>query len=860
MPNPFEIIKQFIPPHKQIEIQDRIIDTLAKASPNEHVRKVVQAYRSDAAFQDSLTKALKRAIEKFVLNYDDEEMIEAMTQDARFWDTPSVQSVLQEIISKPLSYLQQAHQTLSHSFTDVLPTIEPERVGRAVHFFLYCLTGEVMNIPQLVPIYQLQSQWATLEQLRQLVSLQRDHNQLMTAFMETITQKQLPPGVSPGPSLPKVNDNLPPQRGEFLGREKEKDRVLNGLRSRWPLISIEGMGGVGKTTLAIETARSCLPGPQAALDPPFEYVVWISAKDQPEQERWLNEVLDTTARILGYSALMKLPLEQIGQKKVEVSQLLHTYRTLLIIDNFETIKDRDLESWLQDIPEPSKVLITNRTSQLRSTHPIILKGLEGPAALKLIRSSAQSLGLGSLETASEETLLPLVRVTGGNPKAIGMALGYVKRGRLSLNEVIEHLYVASKTVNDVFDCLFTRVWKVMSQDARQVLLVASFFVGYASKEALRATTGLMDYHLGNAVEELVELNLLDIQDVSVVVSQHYSIHPLTRAFVSVRLKRRQIFEKQARVRWSAYYLGLAGRSLVRNQFREPYWNALPPHNRELIDPEWSNLHEVLAWADQQGQDRTLVELTLLLAHYMLARMLFPARLHYVRKAAEAASRLGRREDAALLYIDGSGWLLLEVGRLTDAIGAITNGLRIAQTLDASSTGKSDLIALANTWLAKAFLERGDLAEASALIDQIVSLECESAVQCRVSMTAGDIAYRKKNIAEAQRFYERAYQSSIASGRDGVEVYARLGNVYLANGDLIQAETYFKQGVNMEPDFGADTIPYARYGLACVARQNGETDKARQIAQDVLSDLSRTVPSHNLLNELRNFLKDLDNIF
>ena len=146
---------------------------------------------------------------------------------------------------------------------------------------------------------------------------------------------------------------------------------------------------------------------------------------------------------------MKLPSEQIGQKKVEVSQLLHTYRTLLIIDNFETIKDRALESWIQDIPDPSKVLITSRTSQLRSTRPIGLKGLEDPKALELIRSYAQALGLQSLETASEDTLLPLVRVTGGNPKAIGMALGYIKRGRLSLNEVIEHLHVASKTVNSI---------------------------------------------------------------------------------------------------------------------------------------------------------------------------------------------------------------------------------------------------------------------------------------------------------------------------------------------------------------------------------------------------------------------------
>src|SRR5262249_16390978 len=155
--------------------------------------------------------------------------------------------------------------------------------------------------------------------------------------VQTVTQNQLLLAVSPRPTPPKLHDNLPPQRGEFLGREKERERVLNGLRSRWPLVSIEGLGGVGKTTLAIETARSSLAEPQAVLDSSFEYVVWVSAKDQLERKLWLDEVLDTTARVLGYHSIMKLSTEQMEQKKAEVSQLLRTYRTLLIIDNFETI-------------------------------------------------------------------------------------------------------------------------------------------------------------------------------------------------------------------------------------------------------------------------------------------------------------------------------------------------------------------------------------------------------------------------------------------------------------------------------------------------------------------------------------------
>lgn len=380
---------------------------------------------------------------------------------------------------------------------------------------------------------------------------------------------------SPQTIMPTIYQNLPPRYGEFLGREDDMARVLEGLNSRWPIVSIEGMGGVGKTTLAIETARQCLPGKQSETSLTFTAVVWTSAKDQPEQKEWLNEVLDNIARVLDYPYITQLSL---SEKKREIDKLLRSHCTLVIIDNFETIEDKALEHWLQRIPEPSKLLLTGRYAQLRTVWAVPLAGLPDEKAIQLIRHHSHRLTLSSLTSVSNDALLPLVRVTEGNPKALEMAVGYIKRGLLTFTELVDALHQARQSVNDIFDYLFTHAWERLDDPARHLFMATSFFVKSIQKEALAAVAGLTGYKLDTALGQLNDLGLLTRDDTSL----RYSFHPLAHTFANSKLAEHPQWEVISRERWFQWS------QQVMNK-------AIDPTNYSLLKPDIPTLMSVLEW-------------------------------------------------------------------------------------------------------------------------------------------------------------------------------------------------------------------------------------------------------------------------
>src|SRR5215216_557405 len=163
--------------------------------------------------------------------------------------------------------------------------------------------------------------------------------------------------------------NLPPRDYEqFVGRQKELVEVRRLLqpypKSRAYVITIDGIGGIGKSALALETAYTFRD--QYASLPEAERldaIVWVSAKrsyltadgilERHQAFRTLGDLYAAIAQVLDYPAITRAKAEE---QRAIVERVLAEQRTLLILDNLETVDDEELLIFLRLLPDPTKAI------------------------------------------------------------------------------------------------------------------------------------------------------------------------------------------------------------------------------------------------------------------------------------------------------------------------------------------------------------------------------------------------------------------------------------------------------------------------------------------------------------------------
>ena len=614
-------------------------------------------------------------------------------------------------------------------------------------------------------------------------------------------------------TVPQVPHNLPP-RSEFIGREREKARVHEALQSRSYLVSIDGIGGIGKTVLALEAAHECLRASKGKEPTDgiatFNGFIWTTAKDR---DLALNDLLDAVARTLEYPGIAQQP---IGEKRIAVRKLLQEKPYLVIVDNFETITDDGVRDFLFQLPEPSKTLITTREQKLRRAWAISLKGLMESEALALIRSEGRRLGLASLEHGEDRVLLHLYQATGGAPLAIKWAMGQIKQRGQSLDTVLAALHEAR---GNIFDNIFARSWELLPASARQVLIVMPLFATSAPRTGIDAASDVHHFALDEALGQLVEMSLVDATDELELERRRYSIHPLTRSFAQAHLSKAPASEQEARLRLAAYY--------VKRCTEKGQWGHTPGF--PWFEVELPNIIAVIEWSHYTQRWNITISVFKHLYYFLGTRGYWLERIKYGQIALEAAQKAGDRLSTAD-FQHALGWILARQGQYARAEELLQACVQLCLDLGEKRESVRVMVTLARIAVAQDDLDRARnvTEEATSIVGEADYEEVSQgllSVQGRIELQSG-------NFETAHTLLLRALE--VVEGRSlGVHDGSRqidLGHIALARNRLDEAASYFQAGLESSRQFlRQDNIAKAEFGLGRVHALRGNKPEARELA-------------------------------
>jgi len=319
----------------------------------------------------------------------------------------------------------------------------------------------------------------------------------------------------------KTPTNLRPTLTKLIGRETELARLHERIiRDEARLLTLVGLGGVGKTSLALSFAQSTL-------------------------NRFPDGVYFVNLALLGESTLVaKAILSAIGGSETQHQSPLQSLKfalrdkkVLLVLDNFEHVLDAAplVSELLTECAYISTLVTSREPLRVRGERQIALAPLLTDSAIKLFVDRARDIDAGfEYGPANATAIQNICKLLDGLPIAIEFSAGWVHT--LSCNEIeaeIRHNFDFLAANNRDVDerhrsvrAAFDYSWKRLSADEQLVLSKLPIFRGLFNREAAEIVAGSTTAILSSLVAKSM---------VRRAQNGYYDLHELVRQYAYAKL-------------------------------------------------------------------------------------------------------------------------------------------------------------------------------------------------------------------------------------------------------------------------------------------------------------------------------------
>lgn len=302
-----------------------------------------------------------------------------------------------------------------------------------------------------------------------------------------------------------ILNNLPQPEFDdtgFVGRDIDRKKIKELILGHYPIISVVGDGGIGKTALVL----SCLYDLLDAPDQPYEGIIWVSLKTRTlNNGEFINIKNSITNTIDIYNEINNVLESTVKHKSIEdlinnIIEYMKSFNILLVLDNLETINTHTIRDFLTRLPQNSKIITTSRIGIGEFENRYRLQGLTEKESSYYLRRLAKNNHLDILSKVSEKKLTEIAENLYFNPLAMKWFVANLLKGE-SIESILKHK-------ENLTEYCMSNVYNKLSDDAKKILETMLICNKECSNAELTYLLNLNSISYGKAMNDLFATNIV----------------------------------------------------------------------------------------------------------------------------------------------------------------------------------------------------------------------------------------------------------------------------------------------------------------------------------------------------------------